>query len=157
MGNCTIANSSCLPRYPVVTQGISMSFSYWTACVVGPAVINVGCRPPCCSAPPRHQHVCAFISLVPPYALLDLLLKSSISPIFVFDGVGGYKLQKEGKILERRRKLTRNVYKTLKHEATPNPSVRRTRTDCGLKCFVVRWENETSLSTMLMVKVIRKL
>ena len=57
-------------------------------------------------------------------SFIDLLVKSGISPIFVFDGVGGLKLQKEGKILERRRKLTRNVYKTLKHEATPNPSVR---------------------------------
>ena len=54
---------------------------------------------------------------------IDLLVKSDIFPIFVFDGVSGYKLQKENKILERRRKFTRNVYETLKHEATPNPSV----------------------------------
>ena len=53
---------SCLPRNPVVTQGISMSFSYWTTCVVGPAIINVGCCHPCCLAPPRHQHVRAFIN-----------------------------------------------------------------------------------------------
>ena len=31
-----------------------MSFSYWTACVVGPAIINMGCYHP---APPRHRHV----------------------------------------------------------------------------------------------------
>ena len=61
VGNCT--NSClvlCLPRYPVVTQGISMSFTFWTACVVGPATINVGCYHP---APPRHQHVCVLICL----------------------------------------------------------------------------------------------
>ena len=56
-------------------------------------------------------------------SFVDLLVKSGISPIFVFDGVSGYKLQKENNILERRRKFTRNVCNTLKHEATPNPNV----------------------------------
>ena len=35
-----------------------MSFSYWTACVVGPAIIMWAAHRPCCSVPPRHQHVC---------------------------------------------------------------------------------------------------
>ena len=56
-------------------------------------------------------------------SFVDLLVESGISPIFVFDGVSGYKLQKENNILERRRKFTRNVCNTLKHEATPNPNV----------------------------------
>ena len=43
---------------PVVTQGISTSFSYWTACVAGQAIMHK-------ISPPKHQHIilCTFIML----------------------------------------------------------------------------------------------